>query len=265
MNDAQELLSSALRDIDRAHRVILRHKARQITNRDIRDLLKSVAYSWFQSHRPGLARSGSSPELTEVDEVFRAILEMTDRASSRTIYLETLKRATVQVRSLRSAFLVPATSPTSDAAPDFSPLAADEAMRAILISRWQECQRCLHANAHLAATVMMGGLLEALFVARANAMLDKTTLFKAKATPLDPSTKKPLSLRAWTLRPYIDVSHELGWITRSGKDIAAVLRDYRNLVHPEKQRSMAISLNEHDSQMFWEITKSLSRQLVASV
>jgi hypothetical protein len=112
---------------------------------------------------------------------------------------------------------------------------------------------------------MMGGLLEALFVARANAMTDKGPLFRATATPVDTKTKKPLQLKEWTLRPYIDVAHELGWITRSGKDIAVVLRDYRNLVHPEKQRSLGIELNDHDSRMFWEITKSLSRQLLTSV
>src|SRR6266508_3631639 len=55
--------------------------------------------------------------------------------------------------------------------------------------------------------------------------------------PIDQRTKKPLPLPEWTLRPYIDVAHEICWITRSGKDVAAVLRDYRNYVHPEKQRS----------------------------
>lgn len=115
----------------------------------------------------------------------------------------------------------------------------------------------------MAATVMMGGLLEALFVARANALGDKSPLFKAKSTPLDSKTKKPLMLKDWTLRPFIDVGYELGWITKSGKDIAVVLRDYRNIIHPEKQRSFGIELGEDDSKIFWEITKGLSRQLLA--
>lgn len=121
------------------------------------------------------------------------------------------------------------------------------------------------ASAPLAATVMMGGLLEALFVARANLMANKTPLFRAKATPIDSKTKKPLALPEWTLRPYIDVAAELGWISRSGKDVAAVLRDYRNYIHPEKERAHAVSLSDHDSGMFWEVTKSLARQLLASV
>jgi hypothetical protein len=69
-------------------------------------------------------------------------------------------------------------------------------------------------------------------------------------------------LSEWTLRHYIDVGHELGWISRSGKDVAAVLRDYRNYVHPEKQRSHGVTLNAYDSSMFWEVTKSLAQQLL---
>jgi hypothetical protein len=109
---------------------------------------------------------------------------------------------------------------------------------------------------------MMGGLLEALFVSRANKMPDKSPLFKAKATPIDSQTRKPLQLKEWTLRPYVDVGHEMGWITKSGKDVAEVLRDYRNYIHPEKERSHGVMLTSADSTMFWEITKMLARQLL---
>ena len=36
-------------------------------------------------------------------------------------------------------------------------------MRGILGRRWEECRKCIAADAPLAAVVMMGGLLEALF------------------------------------------------------------------------------------------------------
>lgn len=265
MSDPQETLTGVLAELKRAQTVVTKHKARQITNVDDRDLLKSVAYAWFRSHRSSL-RPGAGPDLASVDLPFQTILEATDRATTKATYLAAIKEATAQVRALRASYLVPvSSSPSSELPPDFTPLAADAAMRSILGGRWEECQRCLKSGAHLAATVMMGGLLEALFVARANAMPDKAPLFKAKLTPLDPKTKKSLPLKEWTLRPYIDVAHELGWITKSGKDIAVVLRDYRNLVHPEKQRSLGIELNGHDSRMFWEITKSLSRQLLDSI
>jgi len=137
-------------------------------------------------------------------------------------------------------------------------------MQDILARRWVECAKCLAADAYLAATVMMGGMLEALFVARANRLVDKSPLFKSKSTPIDPKTKKPLDLRQWTLAPYIDVAHEVGWITKSAKDVAVVLRDYRNYVHPEKERSHGIVLVSEDAQMFWELTKTFARQLLQS-
>ena len=133
------------------------------------------------------------------------------------------------------------------------------------VRRWVECQNCIRADASLAATVMMGGFLEALFVARANRLTDKGPLFRAKATPLDYKTKKPMQLSEWTLRPYIEVGQELGWISHAGKEVAAVLRDYRNYIHPEKERSHGITVNSMDANMFWQLTRSLTNQLLASV
>jgi hypothetical protein len=81
--------------------------------------------------------------------------------------------------------------------------------------------------------------------------------------PIDGKTKKPLDLRHWTLAPYIDVGRDLKWISRSAKDIAVVLRDYRNYVHPEKERSHGVVLSPDDARMLWEVTKGLARELLA--
>jgi len=42
----------------------------------------------------------------------------------------------------------------------------------------------------------------------------------------------------------------------------AVLWDYRNYVHPEKERSHGVILGNGDSDMLWTLTKSLVRQLL---
>jgi hypothetical protein len=107
------------------------------------------------------------------------------------------------------------------------------------------------------------GLLEALFVARANRLSDKSVLFKAAGAPLDKQTKKPLALQNWMLASYIAVGHELQWISKSGKDVAGVLREYRNYIHPEKERSHGVVLEIDDARMLWEVTKTLSRELLA--
>ena len=267
MASAEQSIDACIKEVEKARNRVTRLRSKQVTGADDRDYLKSVAYTWFKSHRPMLVPILQNEQLGAVDAHLRTVLDATARSSARTTYLASLRGAKQELAALRAAALVPrpAMSATPDAIPDFSALASDAVMRAILERRWVECQKCMAAGASLAATVMMGGFLEALFVARANLMPNKAQLFRAKATPIDSKTKKPLALTEWTLRPYIDVGAELGWISSSGKDVAAILRDYRNYVHPEKERAHGINLNEHDSGIFWSVTKNLTHQLLSSV
>lgn len=266
MDRLLDVIELALSEVDSARKKIARGTSKQITQADAVDYLKSVAYSWFRSHRPAVESRLPTTAVSVVDAQLQRVLDATAKASARTTYLAALKDAKDAITSLRSVALTAAAPSVlaNDPAPNFSPLASDAVMREILVRRWEECQRCLRADAHLAATVMMGGFLEALFIARVNQLRDKSPLFRAKATPVDQKTKKPLQLSEWTLRPYIEVGQELGWISRSGKDVAAVLRDYRNYIHPEKERSHGVTLNAHDSSMFWQLTKSLTDQLLTS-
>lgn len=264
MADYLSEIDGAIADTERIRRFLLKTKLRQIRNSEHRDLLKATALSWFRTRRIALG-SSISPELLEaIDLPYRTILDAAERDSAKSTYVKAVniaKEALVIARA--KALVVVSTAKTIDAAPDFTPLASDTKMREILTRRWEECGRCLNADAPLAATVMMGGLLEALFVARANKLSDKSKLFASTAAPIDKKTNKPLDLRQWTLAPYIDVGHDLQWISRSAKDVAVILRDYRNYVHPEKERSHGVSLLLDDAAMLWEVTKSLSRELLA--
>ena len=257
-------LSSAIDEVERVRRNVQGWKCKQVRAGEQLQLLKALALSWFKSWRPTVESAGFVDSAPSIDACFQRVLDGTGRSAARTTYLTALKGAKAALIRLRSEVLVanPQTS-LDDTAPDFSPLAADPRMQEILARRWLECQRCKNAGAHLAATVMMGGLLEALFVARANTLTDKSKLTRAKSAPVNPKTSKALDLRGWTLGPYIDVAFELGWITKSGKDVATVLRDYRNYVHPEKERAHGIALGSEDSNIFWELTKNLARQLLS--
>jgi hypothetical protein len=263
MNNAQAEIDVTMDELLKARKWISRGKSNQVGAAPELDLLKSVAYTWFNRHRENIGRSCNESELLEIDTALRSVLDSTARRAARSTYIEALKVAREALVTLRSGIMGRSAAPSTDAPPDFSPLATDDRMRQILVRRWDECQRCFRAEAHLAATVMMGGLLEALFVARANQLADKSPLFKCRSTPIDSKTKKPLALPEWTLRPYIDVAHELKWISQSGRDVGSVLRDYRNYIHPQKEYSHDVNLGQHDSQMFWEITKSLCRQLLS--
>jgi hypothetical protein len=108
---------------------------------------------------------------------------------------------------------------------------------------------------------MMGGLLEALLLARVNSETDKQAVFKAASAPRDKGGKtKPLP--EWMLKNYIDVVQELGWISVSAKDVGEVLRDYRNYIHPFKQVSHGVVLGMDDASLLWEVSKAITRQVV---
>jgi len=138
-------------------------------------------------------------------------------------------------------------------------------MQSILTRRWQETAKCLDAGAHLAATVMMGSLLEALLLSRVNRIHDKAFLFSTKSAPIDKKTGKAQPLQKWTLQHYIDVAHEVGWIRQSARDLSVVLRDYRNYIHPAKELSHGVRVNSDDSAMFWVVFQSLAEQILKSV
>lgn len=264
MGDPYAELDDLVREIEQVRKFLSKIGAVQIRNEEHRDFLKASALSWFQTRRPAVAADVSSDLVESIDLPYRIILDATQRNSSKNTYINAAKSAQKALVAARSHVLIsPPIQRTADSPPSFASLASDAIMQTILERRWEECRRCIEAGAPLAATVMMGGLLEALLVARANKLSDKSKLFKSNATPIDPKTKKPLDLRQWTLGPYIDVGHDLGWISSSAKNVAVILRDYRNYVHPEKERSHGISLTVDDAIMFWEISKTLSRELLS--
>jgi hypothetical protein len=136
-------------------------------------------------------------------------------------------------------------------------------MLTILERRWAETLACMGVNADLAATVMLGGLLEALFLARINRLTEQASVFTATKAPRDKAGKtKPL--KEWGLKDYLDVANELGWIRQSAKDVGQVLRDYRNFIHPEKELSHGISVDGRDTAMFVTVFCSVAEQIIAS-
>lgn len=268
MPTPSEAIDAAIQEIQTARSLVSKLKSKQITGVDALASLKATALTWFNTHRPIITVGAPSIQVDPADKHYTTILNSTAKSASRQTYLTALADAKTALIALRAAAL---TTPvfsgggnTDDLAPDFSPLAGNQEIRDILTRRWHECHKCVNADAHLAAIVMMGGLLEALFVARANKMLVKDPLITATAAPKDKSTGKTLNYQEWMLDSYIKVAYELKWITESAKDVADVLKEYRNYIHPEKERRHGVVLALNDSSMFWQVTKALVRQLLMS-
>ena len=172
MSSVHDTLARAFDEITKARALVAKNNARQVRNADQRDLLRSVGYAWFKSHRPVVQQYlSSTAQLSPVDNEYRLVLDGSEKHSARGTYLAALKAAKNHLLALRAELVVAAVpAKTDEQPPNLSPLAADQAMQNILIRRWHECRRCILGGAPLAATVMMGGLLEALLVARANTL-----------------------------------------------------------------------------------------------
>jgi len=267
MPTPSEAIDAAIQEVQTARSLVSKIKAKQVTGVDAIASLKATALTWFNTHRTVVTVGAPSTDVEPADRHYTIILDSTAKFAARQTYLTALadaKAALITIRVIVLKAPMAAGGNTDDLAPDFSPLAGNQEIRDILTRRWHECSKCVNADAHLAAIVMMGGLLEALFVARANKMPVKDPLINAKSAPKDKSTGKILNYQEWMLDSYIKVAHELKWITESAKDVADVLKEYRNYIHPEKERRHGVVLALNDSSMFWQVTKALVRQLLMS-
>ena len=265
MTKAMDTVDLALGEADRLRKFLKKKRTAQVWAADERSIAKATALAWFNAHRAALAGLGSSPKFRTAESLYSDLLEASDRATSRATYdglLKSLREALIALRSEGASQPVSPT-PTSDQPPSFAPLISDTRMQTILADRWCECVKCISASAPLSATVMMGGLLEALLLGRVNRETNKTPIFQAKAAPKE-KNGQPKTLTEWTLKNYIDVSHELGWISVSAKDVGEVLRDYRNYIHPFKQFSHAVNLTTDDAHLLWEVSKAVTRQVIKS-
>lgn len=261
MNEADEALYQAIEEAERTRSATRKKPLPQVRGSE-RDAIRATALTWFKSHRPKLVTTCSADDLQPIDEMYQGIVEASHKSAARAGYLNALRKIHDSLIQLRSGNVVKlAVSNTTDAPPDFSKLIPDTAMKAILEKRWDECVICISCGAPLAATVMIGGLLEGLLLARVNRENDKAPIFMAAAAPKD-RLGKTLPLKDWTLQDYIGVAHELKWITVAAKDVGVVLRDYRNYIHPQKELSHGVSLTTPDAVILWEIGKSISRQLL---
>jgi hypothetical protein len=268
VTSAQQALASAAEQAERLKRLLRKGKTKQVKSDDEIQVAKALAYAWFNNHRPTVLVPVGDSCLADLDGQYRALIAASERATLRSKYLAIIKQAKLllsqiqveQAIALAGDYSLPEHA-TDDKSPDFSSLVADLKMRTILGDRWRECVKCVAAGAPLSAVVMMGGMLEGLLLARVNQLTDASPVFKAASAPKD-KTGHPLKLNEWGLKNYLDVAHELSWITRTTKDVGEIVRDYRNYIHPQKQYSHGVNISADDARTLWEIAKTVARQVL---
>ena len=263
-----DVLDESMSSVDRLRKSLSRSKTKQVFSNEERSVIKATAFSWFKNCRPLMAGLAEDELLRVADTHYQKILEAAERATLRTRFMDELKGLRTTLVKLRSHSLMSATTSAiatvgTPTPPDFTRLVPDPAMQAILNRRWAEVWNCIGARAYLAATVMIGALLEALLLARVNRSADKSAVFASKCSPKD-KAGKTRPLQEWTLNAYIDVAHDLGWIGKASRDVGVVLRDYRNFIHPEKELTQGVTVGEADCRMFGAVLVALADQIVKS-
>lgn len=168
-------IDTAISQIETLQKVLKKNIAVQVCDIDSKSTIKANALSWFQNIRAQI--NLTDEQLKEVDERYKFLLEAAERKTTKTRYLSELKDIRLKLIALRSDNIIAITNQnliTSDKVPDFSTLIKDDRMKSILSSRWDECIKCVGFDAPLSALVMMGGMLEAILLAKINSFSDKS-------------------------------------------------------------------------------------------
>ena len=141
-----------------------------------------------------------------------------------------------------------------EAPPDFHRIVQDDSLAEVLLFRWQETQRCVHAGAHLSAVVMMGSILEGVLLHKFENNLEAGN--RAKNSPKDRKTGKPKPINDWGLSAMIDVAHELTWLQGDVKRFSHALRESRNLIHPYMQRLHQDLPDQDTCSICWQVVRA---------
>lgn len=269
MNDPVLIIDTAIKELEYLKKILKKKKISQVNSLEEKDLVKATSYSWIKSHQIKLNSVGLKLEEISINNLYCDLLDFSEKRTKRLLYIgliNDIKKSLILFRSkivteMSSGIVIK--SNLNDL-PNFNPLISDPKMIKIIERRWIEIEKCLQNEAPLAATVMMGGLLESILMARVNKIDNKRVLFKQKSTPKDGKTNKPKQLSEWMLKDFIDVLNEIKIITRPSADFSRLIRDYRNYIHPEKELRKGDSIEVSDAELFWVTTVSLIKQLLNS-
>ena len=264
MNAFVDTIDTTTLELEKLQKLLKKSSSKQIRTKDEKDIIKAVAITWFHTHRLIITSSLEENLVKHIDISYQELLSSANKSPLRQKCILLIKQVRIDLHRLRNENIMTVTKPvakTADTIPNFSNIVADIEMQNILASRWGECNKCVDGNAPLASVVMMGGLLESIILSKINKLPNQAPVHTATSAPKN-SQGQTLPLKEWGLRNYIEVAHELKWITQTVRDLGSVLMDYRNYIHPFKQKAYGVFLQQSDARILWELCKNILKQLI---
>lgn len=143
--------------------------------------------------------------------------------------------------------------------PDFLNLKLEPGLGEILADRWNQAQGCLNAEAYLAATIIMGSMLEGMLLAVLQKFPQEAGT--CKTAPLDPRTGKVKYFAEWSLSDMINVAHEANWVDLDVKKFSHSLREFRNLIHPYQQMILNTFPDKDTCEISWLVVQAAANDL----
>ncbi len=120
----------------------------------------------------------------------------------------------------------------------------DEKLRQLLESDYRELQACIASQSWKATVVLSGSIVEAVLT---DYLLSEPTF------PSDPLTMQ--------LSDLINASLSLGGIDQRAADLSAVIRSYRNLIHPGRVARLGETVDEDSASIAAHVVSIIVRQV----
>ena len=124
---------------------------------------------------------------------------------------------------------------------------SDEVFQNILERDYDEIQRCINTKAAKSVLILAGSIVEALL---SDYFIENLPSGCTQSTILNSS-----------LANLLDLAENEGLITRSDKNLATVIKDYRNLIHPGKEVRKHEQFDFETSELSFKILNLLIRKI----
>ena len=135
----------------------------------------------------------------------------------------------------------------------------DTTMRDILARDLRECAVAIVARQDKLASIMCGSIIEALLMCkiteRGISKYDISEISKAK-------TANNYVVSSMSLSELLYVARQEDLITINSYRLGHYIRDYRNIVHPAKEKRMKEEINHENVLMMWSVLKRISGELL---